>query len=411
MKGETMISVDEAIAIILGAVRETGEEVVDILEAQGRILYRDIVATDDIPLLDNSAMDGFALRSETTTGATAEQPAQLRVVGEVQAGAFYHGEPVAGNAAVRIMTGAPVPPGADVVVPVEDTDETDSLVRLYRPFKKGENIRLAGEDIRAGSIVLEKGRRLRPADIGLLASVDCTGVPVYRRPRVAIISTGDELAEPGRPLLHGQIRNSSAYALSAEVQKYNAVPRYLGIARDTFDDTLDKFRSAFECDIVITTGGVSMGKYDYVKSVMAEMGVEIAVQKILMKPGKPLVFGTLKGKLFFGLPGNPVSSLVSFVQFVRPAILKTMGARVIDKPVLDAIIDDEINKKEGRRHFVRGFFSIQDGELHVSTTGPQGSGILSSMSHANCFILLREGQTVYRKSERVPVQLIYHEEV
>ncbi len=410
-ENDRMISVDEAIRIILSEVKPTPEESAPILDSVGRVLSRDIVSDVNIPPTDNSAMDGYALKHESTRSATGNSPAELVVCGEIRAGSVYSGPDVAEGFAVRIMTGAPIPDGADAVVPVEDTLEAQGKVRVLCEFQSGENIRRAGEDIAAGMTVLSAGHRIRPADIGLLASLNRIEAPVRRRPVVAIIATGDELVDPGEEIGPGQIRNSNAYALYAEILKYGAIPRYLGIARDTMQDTFEKFKQAFEADIVITTGGVSMGKYDFVKDVMRDIGVGISVRKILMKPGKPLVFGAKDGKLCFGLPGNPVSSLVSFLQFVRPAILKSMGARSIDKPVVNAVLLEDIRKKPERRHFIRGFFSIRNGELVVSTTGPQGSGILMSMSQANCLIILKEGVSLLRAGDRVPVQLINHEEI
>ncbi|HOO71228.1 MAG TPA: molybdopterin molybdotransferase MoeA [Spirochaetota bacterium] len=411
MKKNSLISVDEAVDIVLSSVAETAGETVALFEAAGRVLERDIIADINIPPVDNSGMDGYALRHESAAGASRERPAELIIKGESKAGTAFDGAALEPGFAVRIMTGAAIPPGADAVIPVEDTEERGGSVLLSRPLEEGDNIRRAGEDILSGSTVLEKGHRLKPADIGLLASLNYTDIPVFRSPSVAIISTGDELVNPGKELAPGQIRNSSAYALYAEVLKYNARPVYLGIARDSFSDTKEKFTRALECDIVLTTGGVSMGKYDFVKDVMAELGIDIIVDKILMKPGKPLVFGMKGSKLIFGLPGNPVSSLVSFVQFVRPAILKSMGASRIHKPVINALLREDIHKKPERRHFARGFFTIENGKFYVSPTGAQGSGILTSMSHANCFIILREGVTYYQAGKTVAIQLIHHEEI
>ena len=411
MKKISLISVDEAVNIVLSSVVETPGENVTIFEAAGRVLARDIVADISIPPVDNSGMDGYAVRHESAVGASRDKPVELVIKGESKAGTAFDGGALEPGLAVRIMTGAPIPPGADAVIPVEDTEERGDSVLLFSSLEEGDNIRRAGEDILSGSTVLKKGHRLKPADIGLLASLNYTSIPVFSSPSVAIISTGDELVDPGREIGPGQIRNSSAYALYAEVLKCNARPVYLGIARDSFNETKEIFTRALECDIVLTTGGVSMGKYDFVKDVMAELGIDIIVDKILMKPGKPLVFGTKGSRLIFGLPGNPVSSLVSFVQFVRPAILKSMGAGRIHKPLINAVLREDIHKKPERRHFARGFFTVEDGKIFVSPTGAQGSGILTSMSHANCFIILHEGATYYRAGETVTIQLIHHEEI
>ncbi len=411
MNKKQMISVDKALAIVLDAIKETSAEKVPFLETAGRILYRDIVSMLNIPPVDNSAMDGYAVTQESICEASEEAPVVLPVQGEVQAGSLYSGKVLDGSFAVGIMTGAPVPPGADAVIPVEYTKEDGNNVKIFKSLNRGDNIRRKGEDIAQGQVVLKKGRTLRSADVGLLASLNITDVMVYRRPHVAIIPTGNELVEPGDEIENGQIRNSNAYTLFAEITKCNAVPHYMGIARDDFEETREKFRKAFENDIVITTGGVSMGKYDFVKDVMADLGIDIKVEKLLMKPGKPFVFGIKSDKLFFGLPGNPVSTMVSFIQFVRPAIRRLMGARELQKPVVHATLQQDITKKTERRHFVRGYLTIQDEEFFVSTTGPQGSGILTSMSDANCLIILPEGRTMCRAGEKVSIQLIYHEEL
>ncbi len=411
MNKKQMISVDKALAIVLDSIKETSAEKVPFLESAGRILCQDIVSTLNIPPVDNSAMDGYAVTQESIRGASDEQPVVLPVQGEIQAGSLYSGKVLDGSFAVGIMTGAPVPPGADAVIPVEYTKEDGNNVKIFKSLNRGDNIRRKGEDIAQGQVVLKKGRTLRSADVGLLASLNITDVMVYRRPHVAIIPTGNELVEPGDEIKNGQIRNSNAYTLFAEISKCNAVPHYMGIARDDFEETREKFRKAFESDIVITTGGVSMGKYDFVKDVMADLNIDIKIEKLLMKPGKPFVFGIKSDKLFFGLPGNPVSTMVSFIQFVRPAIRKLMGARELQKPVVHATLQQDITKKTERRHFVRGYLTIQDEEFYVSTTGPQGSGILTSMSDANCLIILPEGRTVCRTGEKVSIQLIHHEEL
>jgi molybdopterin molybdotransferase len=236
-------------------------------------------------------------------------------------------------------------------------------------------------------------------------------VDVFKRPDVAIIATGDELVEIGKELKTGQIRNSNSYAIYSEVKKYNALPRYLGIAGDTVDETISKLSKALNSDIVITTGGVSMGKYDFVTEVLVKLGIDIIFEWIKMKPGRPCVFGKKENTLFFGLPGNPVSAMISFTQFVRPAILKKMGAKNIEKPVVHAIIREDIKKKTGRTNFIRGHFTIENGDFYVSTTGPQGSGILRSMSDANCLIILPMDVEKVKAGDKIFIQLINHEEI
>lgn len=411
-KMKTFVTFETAYRTILESVTECGSETVSLGDASGRILYQDIRSQIDIPPLDNSAMDGFALHWSDTRGATRERPVELQICGEIQAGGDFTGVRLEKRSAVRIMTGAPIPDGADAVIPVEFIleDASRGTISVFQELQQHENIRYAGEDIKAGQVVLTKGTKLRSAETGLLASLNISEIPVYRKPRVAIISTGDEIAEVGAACKPGQIRNSNAYTLSSEIKKYNALPHYIGIARDSMSVTKELFSKALEYDMVISTGGVSMGKYDLVKDVLMELGAEISFGSIRMKPGKPVIFGSRKNTLVFGLPGNPVSTMVSFIQFVRPALLKMSGARYLKKPEMLAIADNDLNKKPGRKEFLRGFFSIVDGMVHVSTTGPQGSGILRSMSEANCLIVLGEESTGCRKGERVPIQLINHEE-
>jgi molybdopterin molybdotransferase len=404
------VSVEEALAIILDSVAPTGGDTVSLFNSCGRILFEDIVAGVSIPPENNSAMDGYAVRSADITSAGKNHPAVLRVIGEIKAGE-YPAISVTPMTAVRIMTGALVPPGCDAVVPMEDTDNSDTMVRIYKAIAGNDNIRLAGEDISSGMKVLRNGDTIRSAEVGLLASLNIAEVPVYRQPIVAILSTGDEVLEVGDEPTRGKIRNSNAYTLYSEVERYRATPQYLGIIRDTPEETRRRIIEALEYDVVITSGGVSMGKYDFVKTVMSDAGITIKIDQIRMKPGRPLVFG-VKGKtLFFALPGNPVSVMISFLQFVRPALIKMMGGRRIHKPVMRARMIGEYSKKTDRVHFIRGRFQQKGDEIQVSITGPQGSGILRSMSEANCLILLPEDVSHVATGDWVSIQLMDHEEV
>jgi molybdopterin molybdotransferase len=409
--GTNTFTPGEALRIILeSSARIDGIEDASIFDSAGRILGEDIISDINIPPLDNSAMDGYAVISSDTRGASNTNPAVLPVIAEIQAGGSYDKIYVNAKTAVRIMTGAPIPAGADSVIQFEDTREDNKSVYIFREVMKGENIRLAGEDIPKGKKMLTAGRRLNSADAGLIASLNRKSVKVRPRPRIAIISTGDEIADIGETSAEGIIRNSNAYVLYTEIKKY-AIPHIIGIARDNLKDTVDMLRAGLDHDVMITTGGVSMGKYDFVKEAASELGIGIMVENILMKPGKPCVFGMKGSKLFFGLPGNPVSTLVSFIQFVRPAILTLMGASKTSKPEVLAILDDDISKKPGRMHFVRGYYSIINGNIHVATTGPQGSGILRSMSEANCLILVPSDTEHVKAGEKVMIQLIHHEEI
>lgn len=403
------VSVDEALAIILESVTPLDGEYVGLFESSGRVLYDDITATFDVPPFNNSAMDGYAVRFQDVSQAAKNRPIKLRVIGEIKAGDFPE-KPVAPMSAFRIMTGAPIPPDCDAVIPVEETDDSNSLVSIYRAVKKHDNIRFSGEDIPRGSKVLSRGDMIRPADAGLLASLNIGNAPVFRKPKVAIVSTGDEIIDAGAPDNPGKIRNSNAHTLYSLVSESYSKPSYLGIIRDNPDETTKKLCEALGYDVVITTGGVSMGKYDFVKEALLNAGVNLLIEKIRMKPGKPLIFGKKGKTLYFGLPGNPVSAMISFMQFVRPSLLKLIGANKIFKPSIRALFTDEYRKKTDRTHFLRGFFSIENNLLHVSLTGAQGSGILRSMSEANCLIVIPENIEIVKPGDWVNIQMICHEE-
>ncbi len=408
---DAMISVEEARTRILESIAPLSMESVSLFEAEGRVLHGDISAGCDIPSFDNSAMDGYAIAASDTREAMKGTPVRLHIIDEIKAGEPSAGKRLMPGQAIRIMTGAPIPAGADAVVQLEDTQEDAEHVLVFRVVNGNENIRLAGEDIRRGTLVLRRGDQIKPADVGLCASLNFASLPVYRRPSVGILSTGDEIVDVGAELFPGKVRNSNAYTLYSEIKRYHAMPKYLGIAPDTEEGTRAMLQSAMGLDVLITTGGVSKGRYDFVRDALRSMGIKILVERIAMKPGKPCVFGRKGSMLFFGLPGNPVSTMVSFIQFVRPALLRLMGATRVDKPVVNAVLDERIMKKTGRTHFIRGFFTVQDGEFHVNTTGPQGSGILRSMSSANCLIILPADTAEVSPGERVAIQLILHGEV
>ena len=411
-KRDTTVSLREAQSIILASVTPLGGERVPLLEAANRVLREDIVSSVMLPPRDCSAMDGYALRAADTREATREHPVRLRVTGEIQAGGSPQGLKVEPGDAVRIMTGAPMPAGADAVVRFEDSEEDDGWVRVFRPLRVYQNYRHAGENIERGELVLRQGERLNSADIGILASLNHDTVQVYRRPRVAIISTGDELVGLGQDMAPGQIRDVNAHALYAEVMKYKGLPTLLGIARDSRAEVRALFSQALDYDLVLSSGGGSMGRYDYVKDVYGDLGIELEFERVNIKPGKPCSFGTREGKLFFSLPGNPLSAMTTFIQFVRPALLRLMGTRNIFKPVVWAVLDEDISKKpsSGLR-LLRGCFTLQGHEFHVITTGNQKSGIFKSMRDANCLIVVPKDSGPLRAGDQVMIQLIAHGEI
>ncbi len=415
-----MLSVEEALEKILSYVEVLEPERRPILDCLGQVLAEDVYSTIDIPPLDNSAMDGYAVRAEDTYGARESSPVYLAVVGEVAAGSLPTKEIEPGTA-IRIMTGAPLPNGADAVVQFEDTDEMTrkssggdlSQIGILRQAKKRLNVRNRGEDIARGSLVLEKGRVLRPQEIGVLASLGRSTALVIRRPIVAILATGDELITVDQPLDPGKIHDSNTYTIAAEVSRYGGIPRILGIGRDSIQSLTEKIDEGLDADMLITSGGVSKGDYDIVKDVLAEHG-EVGFWTVRMKPGKPLAFGIMKNVEgsrkrqvpHLGLPGNPVSSMITFEQFARPAISKMMGKKTLTKPTIRAIIEANIANNDGRRVFARVIVTRRDGQYYASVTGPQGSGILTSIAKANGLAVIPETSKGVRAGEMVEVQML-----
>jgi len=410
-----VISVDQALKKVMEHVEILEAEERPILDCLGQVLAEDVFSAINIPPLDNSAMDGYAVRAADTRGASRKSPCILRVIDTVAAGAVSRSEVKPGTA-IRIMTGAPIPEGADGVVRFEDTDETErqgtpAEIGVLIEVKPGAEIRWSGEDIAAGSLVLSKGTALRASEIGVLASLGCGKVKVIRRPVVAILSTGDEIVDIAWPLSGGKIYNSNSYSLAALVRHYGAVPRMLGIALDNEDSLMGKLRRGLEADMVITSGGVSMGDYDVVREVLAKQG-EIVFWRVREKPGKPLVFGMIKGQgrakdiPFFGLAGNPVSAMVNFELFARPAILKMRGRKNLTKPVVRAVMEDAIENTDGRRVFTRVFVERRGDGYFARLTGPQGSGILTSMALANGLAIVPEDKPGVKVGDEVEVMML-----
>ncbi len=400
-----MISVEGALNRILSRIRVLGLEKVDIMASLGRVIGEDILVPRDIPPLDNSAMDGYAVRSADIKGASREKPISLKVIEDLPAGALARGSVAAGQA-IRIMTGAPIPPGADTVVMVEDTEKAGKEVRVFQGVPAGENIRRAGEDVKKGDRVISKGSVIRAAEVGMLASVGRAFVYVHQRPVVAILCTGDELVDVGEAVADHKIVSSNSYTLSAQVMECGALPLQLGIAKDVSTEIEEKFRQGLRADVIVSSAGVSVGEYDMVKDVLGRIGFEMDFWGVAMRPGQPLAFGTIGDKPTFGLPGNPVSSMVSFEQFVRPSLLKMMGHKKLFRPVVEAILKEEITKKPDRTHFMRAKLSLEEDRYVVTTTGPQGSGILNSMVEANALVIVPEEKTEVRAGEKVRVQIL-----
>lgn len=412
-----MISVEEALSQILEHVRPLDPERVPILEGLGRVLAQEIISDIQIPPFDNSAMDGYAVRAADVAAATPGSPVRLEVIGSVAAGYVIETRLRPGTA-VRIMTGAPLPEGADAIVPYEDTSDFDRskeerlvrpafTVEVRQPVVPRDHVRPAGEDIVRGERVLAPGRLLRPQEIGVLVSLGHETVQVHRRPRVAILATGDELLDVHEPLVPGKIRNSNEYTNAALVTRTGGIPIRLGIARDAREDLVVKIRAGLDqgADLFLTSGGVSVGDYDVVKDVLGTEG-EMQFWQVNMKPGKPLAFGLLSGGVpLIGLPGNPVSAMVSFEQFARPAILKMLGHVDLAKPTVRAVVDEAVSNS-GRRGFIRVIVTRQEDGWHARTTGEQGSGVLTSMAKANGLAIIPEGTYQVAAGTELTVQML-----
>ena len=424
-----MISVEQALEKILSNIDVLGEEQRPILDCLGQVLAEDIYADINVPPLDNSAFDGYVVRSEDISGASRQHPRFLRIIDTIYAGSIPKREVEPGTA-IRIMTGAPIPKGADCVVKFEDTDETrrkgsadqqsPDEIGILNEAKPGSNIRQAGESIAKGSLILTKGTVIRPSEVGVLASLGRDKVKVIRRPVVAILATGDELVDIDRPLPEGKLYNSNTYSVAAQVLRYGGIPKILGIARDNEDSVVACLHQGLDADMLITIGGVSMGDYDVVRDVLAKQG-EMVFWKVRTKPGKPLAFGTIKGSSqggvvrnipHLGLAGNPVSSMVNFEVFARPAILKMMGRKNLAKPTVEAVLENRIANKDGRRIFARVIVEKRQGQYFAQLTGPQGSGILSSMALANGLAIVPEDKTHVEEGDRLQVMMLdWNEEI
>ena len=413
-----MISVEQALEKILSYIDVLEEEQKPILDSMGQVLAEDIYSAIDIPPLDNSAMDGYAVRAEDTRGAGRQSPRFLRVIDTVMAGSISE-HSVEPGTAIRIMTGAPIPEGADSVVRFEDTDEAQrggasGEIGILCKVKTGLDIRRAGEDIARGSVVLRRGVVIRPSEVGVLASLGRSKVKVIRCPIVAILATGSELVDINQPLPAGKIYDSNTYSVAALIQRYGGIPKILGVALDSEDSLVAKLRQGRDADMLITTGGVSIGDYDVVKDVLAKEG-EVVFWKVRMKPGRPLAFGRIKGAskagvagdiIHLGLPGNPVSVMITFEIFARPAILKMMGKKNLAKPTVEAVIEEPIKNKSGYCIFARAVVEKRDGQYFARLTGPQGSGILTSMTSANGLVVVPEDKLEVKKGDIVQVMML-----
>jgi molybdopterin molybdotransferase len=399
------VRVAEAQELVLGCVQPVGVEKVALLEALHRVTAEEVTAQRHIPLDDNSAMDGYAVRHADVAGARRDRPAVLEVLEILPAGKRPRHR-IAPGTAVKIMTGAPLPEGADTVVQVEHTDGSDTRVQIYRAPHRGSNLRRRGEDIRQGDCVLAAQTFLRPAELGVLASLGKAQVLVYQRPRVAILATGDEIIDPGEPDTQGKIINSNSYTLAGQIVEAGGSPLLLGVAPDDRTIISQRIGSGLRADVLITSGGVSVGSFDYVRECLDAFGFQARFWTVAVRPGSPATFGMVGHIPVFSLPGNPVASMVTFELFVRPALRKMTGRCDLFRPRLHAVLQDAVEKRRGVRTLLRGVLCQEGGQTTVTTTGPQGSGILRSMSLANCLIDLPEDLERLQPGARVEVMLL-----
>ncbi len=418
-----MLSVEDAYERIMAYFNPLDVEEKSALDALGQVLADDVVSPFYLPPLDNSAMDGYAILQSDIVGVSPDSPRLLQVISQVAAGQMPTMEVVKGSA-IRIMTGAPVPDGADTIIPFEETDEVErkgkglslSEIEIREELPRGANVRPAGEDVRKGEVVLKKGTVLRPSEIGVLASLGMPKVRVIRRPVVAILATGDELLRLGEPVEPGKIYDSNSYSMAASVLKYGGIPKMLGIARDNLEDMNQKLSLGTTSDLLITSAGVSRGDYDIVKDVLMKRG-EISFWSVRMRPAKPLAFGVIHGPEgkripHLGLPGNPVSTMVALEEFARPAILKMLGKTHLAKPLVEAILEGPIYNVDERRVFARVEVTRRDGNYYANPTGPQGSNILTSMSRANGLAICPEDVPAMEAGQTVKVKMLnWNEEV
>ena len=395
------LSFESARSMILEKMTTLPCESASLLDIVGRVLAADIRAPWDLPRWNNSAMDGFAVRAEDCLSGQA-----LTIDGYLPAGSSASGISVEPGSAVRIMTGAPAPAGCNAIVPIEETEEKDGELIITGQVIRGDHLRLQGEDVAQGELVIPAGTILRPAEINMLASFGYQSVPVIRRPRVAILSTGDELVEPGEDVGPGQIINSNDYSIAAAVSELGGEPILLGIARDDRESLIEKLTAGLQADVLITTAGVSMGDRDLVCEVLQELEVERQFWKVDIKPGRPTAFGLKESTPVFSLPGNPVSSMVTFEEFVRPALLKIMGHQHVIKPFIKAVMKEAIKKKPGRVQFLRVRIAKNGEHLLATSSGDQNTGILSTLLRANGIAVLPADREQIQAGEEVNIHLI-----
>ena len=419
---EDMLSVEEALTQIISCFTTLESEEKPILECLGQILAEDVTSPLDLPPLSNSGMDGYAVIWNDIAHSSHQNPTQLNVIGIVPAGQVSI-QTVTSGSAIRIMTGAPVPKGADTIIPFEETDEIErrnsgtglNNININTSLPKGCNIRPSGEDVKQNELVLKSGTLIRPSEVSVLASLGLPTVNVIRRPVVSVLATGDELVQVDGNLVPGKIYDSNSAGIAASILSAGGIPRILGIAQDTVKSLNNKLEGIKGSDLVITSAGVSKGDYDVVKDVLNDKG-DINFWSVRMRPAKPLAFGHLNHEGAFipmlGLPGNPVSALVAFEMFVRPAIRLMLGLTALDRPVIEGILTNPIFNADERRVYARVEVTKTNGTYYASPTGPQGSNILTSMSKANGLAICPDNEPTRSAGDKVNIIMLdWNEEV
>ena len=395
-----MLSLEEARARLFALVRKPQSELISVPSALGRFLADDLIAPIDLPIFDNSAMDGFAVRAADLTGASSEKPVTLKLLAAVPAGAAIKSEVIAGTC-IRVFTGSPLPPGANAVLMQEDTDTKGEIVRCLDAVRPWENVRLHGEDIRQGTAFLKRGDRLTSGSIGLVQAVGLEKISGTRQPNVALIATGNELLAPGQPLEPSKIYESNRAMLAALMAPIIGAPRILPVAADSLPETCRLLEDAFATsDFVISSGGVSVGEHDLVKKAFTQIGGTLDLWRVAIKPGKPFAFGSYREKLLFGLPGNPVSAFVTFLMLVRPTLLRAQGATNFDLPAHPGVLAEPFANRGDRRHFIR---VVVDNTGLVRSAGTQASHMMSSLARANGLVDVAPETTLPKGA---PVQVL-----
>lgn len=396
-----MTTFEDSRRFILSHARPLGTEQISLFDTAGRVLSQEVTAPCDMPSYDKSAMDGFAVRAEDCCGNTC-----LTITGYLPAGKSAEGVCVEKGTAVRILTGAPVPKGADAVIPIEDTEQDGDKLFIKSKITVGKHILFQGKDVARGESILPVGTLLRPSEISMLASFNQVKVPVFRRARVAILATGDELVEPGHVPGPGQIVNSNALSLVAALKEINAEPVLLGIARDDKESLRQKILEGLKADALITSAGISMGDRDYVADVLKEIGADPVFWKVEVKPGGPTAFNMCGAIPVFSLPGNPVSTLISFEELVRPALLRMMGHRKIFRPLSKVVLAEDVQKKTGKLFFLRVKLSAENGQLLALTAGNQHTGFLKTMLQADALVLLPAERMLFKAGEELDAHIL-----